>query len=272
MAFITSNKGARIFYKDWGVGKPVVFTHPWAMSSDLWGYVMLYLQSQGFRCIALDRRGHGRSDDPGQGFDFDTLADELHDFMEKLDLHDVTLVGYSMGGGEALHYQARYGYTKRVARLALLGSPECVCKKDDNPDGIDVSALNGVLQDIVTDFPKWLQDGADAFYLPATYGVSQGVIRWTIDMMLQTSMLAAFDCQRNTFFTDFRDDIRQISIPTMVIHGTQDASIPFRCGQAIARTIPGCQFKVYEGAPHGLIMTHPEQIKADLLAFLPFND
>lgn len=268
MSFITTNKGTRIFYKDWGTGKPVVFTHPWAMSSDFWGYILVYLQAQGIRCIALDRRGHGRSDDPGQGYDFDTLADDLEEFMEKLDLRDVTLVGYSSGGGEALRYQTRYGHLGRVSRLVLIGAPDCLVRTADNPDGVEAAIVNGVLDDIFTDFPQWLEDGVDAFYLPGKYGVSQGIIHWTIDMMLQTPMLAAMECQRNTLFTDFREDIRKVSIPTLVIHGNADASIPFRCGEAIARTIPGCQFRVYQDAPHGLIITHAEQIKADLLTFI----
>jgi pimeloyl-ACP methyl ester carboxylesterase len=268
MSFLTTDNGTTLFYKDWGKGRPVVFLHAWAMSSAFWEYTMLSFLSHGIRCIAYDRRGHGRSDDPGHGYDFETLTDDLHSFLEKLDLRDVILVGHSMGGAEAIHYQARYGHAGRVSKLALLGAPDCLRLAADNPEGVTDDQITYALGTIAADFPKWLDDNVDPFYLPDTYGISTGMIHWTIDMMLQTPLYPAIECQRQTLYIDLREDVRQIRIPTLVIHGDQDASIPFRCGQAIAGTIPGCVFKPYPGAPHGLMMTHAAQVNNDLLSFI----
>lgn len=269
MSLLKTNDGTTLFYKDWGTGKPVVFVHACAMTSAFWEYIMLHLNSQGLRCIAYDQRGHGRSDDPGTGYDFDTLTDDLHSLLEQLDLRDVTLVGHSMGGGEVIHYQARYGHTGRVAKLALIGTPDCLRLTADNPEGIDSNLFEQILATtIAKDFPKWLDDNVDAFYLPATFGVSDGVIRWTVDMMRTTPMRTVVDCQRETFSVDLRNDVRQIKIPTLVIHGDMDASIPFRCGKAIAEAIPGSLFSHYPGAPHGLMITHADEVNKDLVSFI----
>jgi len=269
MSLITTTDGTMLFYKDWGTGKPVVFVHGCAMTSAFWEYMMLHLNSRGLRCIAYDQRSHGRSDDPGSGYDFDTLADDLHSVLEHLDLQDVTLVGHSMGGGEIIRYQARYGHCGRVSKLALIGTPDCLQLKDDNPEGIGNNLFEEMLATTIgKDFPKWLDDNVDAFYLPVTFGVSDGIIRWTVDMMRTTPMRAVVDCQRQTFYVDLRSDVRQINIPTLVIHGDLDASIPFRCGKAIAEAIPGSVFKAYPGAPHGIIITHADELNSDLAAFI----
>lgn len=269
MPLLTTTDGTTLFYKDWGTGKPVVFVHGCAMTSAFWEYMMLHLNSEGLRCIAYDQRGHGRSDDPGSGYDFDTLADDLDSLLEHLDLRGVTLVGHSMGGGEILRYQTRYGHYGRVSKLVLIGTPDCLRLTADNPEGIPDSMFEEMLATtIAKDFPKWLDENVDAFYLPATFGVSDGMIRWTIDMMRTTPMRTVVDCQRQTFTVDLRNDVRKINIPTMVIHGDLDASIPFRCGKAIADSIPGSVFKAYPGAPHGIIITHAAQVNNDLAAFI----
>ena len=269
MSLLTTTDGTALFYKDWGTGKPVVFVHGAAMTSAFWEYIMLHLNSRGLRCIAYDQRGHGRSDDPGSGYDFDTLADDLHSFLEQLELQDVILVGHSMGGAEIIRYQARYGHSGRVSKMVLIGTPDCLRHAADNPEGIENDLFEEILATtIAKDFPKWLDDNVDAFYLPATFGISDGTIRWTIDMMRTTPMRTVVDCQRQTFRVDLRNDLRKITIPTLVIHGDQDASIPFRCGKAIADAIPSSVFKAYPGAPHGIIITHADQVNKDLLSFI----
>jgi non-heme chloroperoxidase len=269
MSLLTTTDGTTLFYKDWGTGKPVVFVHGAAMTSAFGEYIMLHLNSQGLRCIAYDQRGHGRSDDPGSGYNFDTLANDLHSLLETLGLQDVTLIGHSMGGGVIIRYQARYGHSGRVSKLCLIGTPDCLRKAADNPEGIEDSLFEEMLAaTIAKDFPKWLDDNVNPFYLPATFDVSDGIIRWTIDMMRTTPMRTVVDCQRETFRADLRNDVRQISIPTLVIHGDLDASIPFRCGKAIADTIPGSVFKAYPGAPHGIMITHADQVNNDLLSFI----
>ena len=174
-----------------------------------------------------------------------------------------------MGGAEIIRYQARHGHSGRVSKMALIGTPDCLRKAADNPEGIEDSLFEEMLAaTIAKDFPKWLDDNVDPFYLPATFGVSDGIIRWTIDMMRTTPMRTVVDCQRQTFRADLRNDLRKITIPTLVIHGDQDASIPFRCGKAIAEAIPDCLFKAYPGAPHGIIITHADQVNNDLVSFI----
>lgn len=268
MSFLTTNDGTTLFYNDWGQGKPVVFVHAWGMNSTFWQYTMIYFRAQGLRCIACDSRGHGRSDDPGYGYDFDTLADDLHCLLEKLDLQDVTLVGHSMGGGVVLRCFSRHGSSGRISRLALLGAADYLPKAGDNPEGIDMSQLNNFLATISTNYLGWLYENIDPFYLPGTFGVSAGTIRWTIDMMLQTSMLAVVDCQQQVITTDFRPEACGITIPTLIIHGDKDASIPFRCGQTFHKLITGSIFKPYRGAPHGLIISHADQVNKDLYDFI----
>lgn len=268
MSFLTTKNGTTLFYKDWNKGKPIVFVHACGMTSAFWESLMLNLGAQGIRCIAYDKRGHGRSDDPGHGYDFDALSDDLHSLLEQLDLRDVTLVGHSMGGGEVLRYQTRHGHAGRVSKLALLGTPDYLRLAADNPEGVPEDMITRVLAILSKDFPQWLNDNVDPFYLPETFGISNGIIQWTVNMMLQTSMRALIDCQHSTFTTDLRIDARQITIPTLVIHGDKDASIPLRCGQAIAGMIAGSHLKVYPGAPHGLIVTHAEQLGNDLLSFI----
>jgi non-heme chloroperoxidase len=269
MPFIKTNDGTTLFYKDWGTGKPVVFIHGAGMNSTFWEYNMVALNSKGLRCIAYDRRSHGLSDDPGTGYDFDTLTDDLHSLLAQLDLRDVTLVAHSMGGGEIIRYQARYAKAGRVSKVVLIGVPDYLRKAADNPEGIDSELFE---QNLATtlgkDFPQWLNDNVDPFYLPETFGISEGMKSWTIEMMRQMPLRAVLCCQRLTFETDLREEARQIRIPTLVIHGDKDVSIPFRCGQSFSKLIPGCLFKAYQGAPHGVTITHAEQVNHDLHSFI----
>jgi len=264
--FIVTRDGASLFYKDWGKGKPVVFVHSWALNSDMWQYQMIHLADQGLRCVAYDSRGHGRSSDPGQGYNYDTLADDLAAVIERLDLREVTLVGHSMGGGEIIRYLSRHG-AKRITRVALVSpSLPFIMKTADNPDGVDKSVFDRMRAKWSRDFPKWLADNARPFFTPET---SPEMIQWGVRMCMQASLKALIDCNRANNETDFRAELPKITVPTLIIHGDKDVSTPLELtGRKTARLIPGSQLKVYEGAPHGLMFTHMDHFNHDLLAFI----
>jgi len=264
--FIVTSDGASLFYKDWGKGKPVVFVHSWALNSDMWQYQMIHLADQGLRCVAYDIRGHGRSSDPGRGYDYDTLARDLAAVIEQLNLREVTLVGHSMGCGVIVRYLSRHG-PRRVARVALV-SPTLpfLLKTEDNPDGVDKIVFERLRATWSKDFPKWLADNARPFFTPET---SPEMVQWGIRMCLQASMKALIDCNRADTETDFRRELPKITTPTLIIHGDKDVSTPLEStGRKTARLIPGSQLKVYEGAPHGLMFTHMDRFNHDLLAFI----
>jgi len=264
--FIVTRDGASLFYKDWGKGKPIVFVHSWALNSDMWQYQMIHLAGQGLRCVAYDSRGHGRSSDPGQGYDYDTLADDLAAVIERLNLREVTLVGHSMGGGEVVRYLSRHG-AKRIAHAVLVApSTPFILKTEDNPDGVDKRVFERLRATWSKDFPKWLADNARPFFTPET---SPEMIQWGVRMCLQTSLKALIDCNRADTETDFRAELPKITMPTLIIHGDADVSTPLELtGRKTARLIPGSQLKVYEGAPHGLMFTHMDRFNRDLLAFI----
>jgi non-heme chloroperoxidase len=264
--FIMTRDGASLFYKDWGKGKPVVFVHSWALNSDMWQYQMIHLADQGLRCVAYDSRGHGRSSDPGQGYDYDTLAGDLAAVIERLNLREATLVGHSMGCGVVARYLSRHG-ARRVARVALVSpSLPFALKTEDNPDGMDKRVLERLQAAWSRDFPKWLADNAPPFFTPET---SPEMIQWGIRMCLQASLKALIDCNRATIETDFRAELPKITAPTLIIHGDKDVSTPLEStGRKTARLIPGSRLEVYEGAPHGLMFTHMDRFNRDLLAFI----
>src|SRR5215475_1945844 len=264
--FIVTRDGASLFYKDWGKGEPIVFVHSWALNSDMWQYQMIHLAGQGLRCVAYDSRGHGRSSDPGQGYDYDTLADDLAAVIEQLNLREVTLVGHSMGGGEVVRYLSRHG-ARRITRAVLVApSTPFILKTADNPDGVDRSVFEQLRATWSKDFPKWLADNARPFFTPET---SPEMIQWGIRMCLQASMKALIDCNRTDTETDFRRELPKITTPTLIIHGNKDVSTPLEStGRKTARLIPGSRLEVYEGAPHGLMFTHMDRFNRDLLAFI----
>ncbi|MGK3966853.1 alpha/beta fold hydrolase [Sorangium sp. So ce118] len=263
--FIETQDGALLFHRDWGAGKPVLFLSGWALSSEMWGYQMLDLADNGLRCVAYDRRGHGRSSDPGRGYDHDTLADDLAAVLEQLDLREVTLVGHSMSGGEIARYLSRHG-DRRIARAVFLApTTPMLLKAPDNPDGLDRLLVEQVRAAIRADYPGWLADNAAPFFLPDT---SPATMDWVRQLMLQCSMKALIDCNRASVEADFRDELRRIEVPTLVIHGDRDASAPLALtGEKTAALVPGSRLIVYEGAPHGLFVTHRERLGRDLLAF-----
>jgi non-heme chloroperoxidase len=264
--FIVTRDGANLFYKDWGNGKPVVFVHSWALDSDMWQYQMIHLAGQGLRCIAYDNRGHGRSSDPGQGYDYDTLADDLAATLDRLNLRDVSLVSHSMGCGVVVRYLSRHG-SRRVARAALVApTTPFLLKTEDNPDGLDKRIFEQLRAMLSRDFPKWLADNAGPFFRPET---SPEMIQWGLKMGMRASLKAVIDCNRAVTETDFRAELPKIATPALIIHGDKDVSAPIELtGRKTAQLIPGSQLKVYEGAPHGLFITHMDRLNRDLHDFI----
>jgi non-heme chloroperoxidase len=256
-----------LFVRDWGSGNPVMFVSGWALGSDFWNYQMLPMSDQGLRCVAFDRRGHGRSSDPGGGYDFDTLAADLHHVIESRNLRGVTLVGHSMGCGEIIRYLSKFGNTGRVTKIALVApTTPCLLKSDSNPTGINRALIEAVRAAMTKDFPKWVQDNTAPFVVRET---SPEMIRWVHCLMNQTSFQALLECNRANIEADFRSELKSIRVPAIVIHGDRDASAPLDlCGRRTAALIPGSKLMVYEGAPHGIVVTHHERLTRDLLAFV----
>lgn len=264
---IRTPQGVRLFHRDWGEGPPVVFIASWSLPSDSWAYQMLALAEAGCRCVAYDRRGHGQSDDPGRGFDFDTLADDLAAVMEALDLRDATLVGFSMGGGEIVRYLTRHG-AGRVARIVLIGSTTpMLVRAADNPGGIDPAVFEAFRREsLMRDFPGWIDDNMVPFVTPDT---PPGLRNWVKEMALRSSAMALLGCHRAIASADFRAELRAVAVPTLVVHGEHDETCPLELtGKPTAALVPGARLALYEGAPHGLFLTHRDRLNADLLAFV----
>ncbi|MGV0029087.1 alpha/beta fold hydrolase [Phormidesmis priestleyi] len=268
---IETRDGISLFHYDWGTGQPVVFVHGWGLGAGMWEYQMTDLSNRGLRCIAYDKRGCGRSDQPGHGYDFDTLADDLASLIEQLDLRNVTLVGFSAGCGDVARYLSRHGMG-RIARSVLIGSvTPFLAKTADNPEGIDPSVFDEMIAALRRDRPRYLAASAPSFFgagLP-TVSVSPELIQWGVGLALQASPKATIEMVRAFSETDFRSDMPAFTMPTLTIHGDQDQNHPIDLtGQKTAQAIPGNQFKVYEGAAHGLFVTHKEQLNRDLLTFI----
>jgi non-heme chloroperoxidase len=263
---IVTRDGTTLFHKDWGSGRPVLFVSSWGLNADMWAYQMVALSGPEVRCIAFDRRGHGRSSDPGRGYDYDTLADDLATVIEQLELNEITLVGHSMGAGEIVRYLSRHG-PSRVARVVLLApTTPLLLKTADNPDGVDKTVFEQMRAMWRKDFPKWLFDNAQPFFVSDT---SSQMIQWVGRMLLQSSLKALIDLNVQVTETDFGGELRRVTPPTFIIHGDRDLSAPLGLtGQKTAQLIPGSRLTVYEGAPHGLMFTHMERLNADLLTFV----
>ena len=241
---VETRDGTRLFYKDWGTGDPVVFLATRAQSSDMWQYQMLRMIQQGLRCIAYDRRGHGRSDQPGSGYDYDTLADDLAALLDKLDLRDVTLVGHSMGGGEIIRYLTRYRLQRVSQAVFLASATPFLQKTPDNPNGFPRDVLDATANAIGIDFPKWVADIQDPYFGP---NATQQMKQWSAAMALQTTVLAAVALDRAIANADFREELKAISIPCLVIHGDKDIFTPLDlCGRQTADRISGSHLLIYE--------------------------
>lgn len=267
--FIRTRDGVDLFYRDWGRDRgrdgPVVFVSSWSLSSDSWAYQMLALGERGLRCVAFDRRGHGRSGDPGAGFDFDTLADDLAAVLDALDLRNVTLVGHSMGPGEIVRYVTRHG-SDRVARIVMLGTiTPLLTRTRDNPDGIDAAVFETFRSEsLMRDFPKWLDDNVRSFVTPAT---SSDMMGWVKNMAVQASLKALLECHRAITSADFREELAAVTVPVLVIHGDRDVTCPIGLARRTVELVPNATLSVYEDAPHGLFLTHMDRLNRDLLAF-----
>lgn len=271
MATLAMKDGISLYYKDWGRGRPVVWSHGWPLNSDSWEAQMRHLAANGFRCVAHDRRGHGRSQESWGGNDMDTYADDLATLVEALDLHDAVLVGFSAGGGEVARYVGRHG-TRRVAKLVLVSAvPPLMLKTPANPGGLPLDAFEKLRAASLADRSQLYRDVASGPFFGANRPgarVSQGVIDAFWMRGMQAGHHAAFECIRAFSETDFTGDLAKIDVPTLVIHGDDDQVVPIGAsGLRSAEMIRGATLKVYAGAPHGLADTHRERLNADLLEF-----
>ena len=270
MPSITTKDGASIFYKDWGFGQPVVFSHGWPLDADAWDEQLLFFASNGFRAIAHDRRGHGRSSQTWTGNDMDTYADDLAALVDALDLKQAILVGHSTGGGEVVRYLGRHG-TGRVARAVLMSAvPPFLLKTPDNPEALPKEAYEQLRQALLRDRAQFWRDFSVLFHGTnrPNAKVSQGVLDQFWRLSMQAGLAAAYQCIQAFGETDFRDDLKRIDIPMLVIHGDDDQVVPMAfSGSRTAKMIAGATLKVYPGAPHALMITHRDQLHADLLSF-----
>jgi len=271
MTTITTKDGTQIYYKDWGRGQPVVFSHGWPLTADAWDAQMLFLSSHGYRTIAHDRRGHGRSGQPWNGNDMDTYADDLAALIEKLDLKNVVLVGHSTGGGEVAHYIGRHG-NARVAKLVLIGAvPPIMVKSAGNPGGLPIEIFDDIRQKTLADRSQFFKDlsgpffGANRAGSKATQGMRDSF--WMQGMM--GSLKGQYDCIKEFSEVDYTPDLKKVEVPTLVIHGDDDQIVPIDdAGRLSAKIIKHATLKVYSGAPHGLTATNQEQVNNDLLEFI----
>jgi non-heme chloroperoxidase len=266
LSTFTTTDGTDIFFKDWGEGQPVLFSHGWPLCADAWDGQLLHMASNGFRAIAHDRRGHGRSSQPWQGNDMDTYADDLAELIDLLDLHDVILVGHSTGGGEVTRYMGRHG-TARVAKAVLLGAiPPLMLKTDENPDGLPVEVFDEIRAGVRTGRSQYYRDLAVPFYGGNRDGavLPQGVVDdfWRMSMM--AGLKGAYDCIEQFSATD----LHQIDVPVLVAHGTDDQIVPYATSAPkTAEQLKNAELKTYPGSPHGLMGDHAREFDADLLAF-----
>ncbi|MGQ0717676.1 MAG: alpha/beta fold hydrolase [Pseudonocardiales bacterium] len=274
MPFVTTRDGTNLFYNDWGTGRPVVLLGTAMMNSRMWEFQAPYLVKHGLRCITYDRRGCGRSDWPWEGYGYDTLADDLVDLIEHLDLRRANLVGYAVGGGEAARYLARHG-TERVAKLALVSSTTPFMMRTENsPDGVEVAAFDEMVSAMIKDRARWMASLVAPFFGgsdtdPADLPLSPELARWMVEIALDSSPRAALEIYRTLFTADQRDELSKITLPTLIIHGEADVGAPIElCGRRSAALIPNSRFVSYENAAHGLFATHADRLNRDLLSFL----
>jgi non-heme chloroperoxidase len=268
---VTTSDGTRIFYKDWGAGRPVVFSHGWPLNADAWDDQSNFVASKGFRAIAHDRRGHGRSSQPWTGNEMDTYADDLAEVIEALDLNDMIVVGHSTGGGEVTRYIGRHG-TSRVAKAVLLGAvPPLMLKTEANPGGLPRDAFDGIRAGVAADRSQFYKDLSESFYGANRPGstVSQGVRDAFWLMSMQVGLKGALDCIKAFSETDFTEDLKRFDVPTLIVHGDDDQIVPIGASAMLSsKLVKGATLKVYPGAPHGLATTHKDEFNADLVAFI----
>lgn len=267
MPFMQTTDATSLFYSDWGEGKAAVFAHAWALNSDMWAYQIPDFTDAGLRCVTYDRRGHGRSDRPRDGYHYDTFADDLASLIELLDLHEVTLIGHSLGCSEIIRYLSRHG-DARVERLVLLAPTTPKLRKSiDNPDGLDETLLAASAQLLKNDVPQWCADNAPPFF--GRTPVSPGLTDWVIRQIVDTPLKVLLDTATIFAIADFRPELPSIRVPTLILHGDLDASAPIELtGEKTAALIPGSRLLVYNGSGHGLYAADHERVNADILTFI----
>ncbi|MCD2453146.1 alpha/beta hydrolase [Methylicorpusculum oleiharenae] len=274
MSTITTKDGTEIYYKDWGSGQPVVFSHGWPLSSDAWESQMVFLAANGYRCIAHDRRGHGRSSQPYNGNDMDTYADDLSELIERLDLNDISLVGHSTGGGEVARYIGRHG-SQRVAKVVLMGAVSpLMLKTDANPSGLPIEVFDKIRAGVTADRSQFFKDLTTSFYGTDRPGakISQGVRDAFWLQGMQGGLKNQLDCIKAFSETDFTPDLKKFDVPTLIIHGNDDQIVPIDASaHASAKLIKNATLMIYPDGPHGLADTHKDKLNANLLAFLKGN-
>jgi non-heme chloroperoxidase len=264
--FVTAKDGTRLFVQDWGRGRPIVLLAAWTFNSNVWGSHIASFNENGFRCIAPDRRGHGRSDAPSNGYDADSLADDLAALLDQLDLRDVILVAHSMGSIEAVNYLARHG-SGRISKLVLLAPvTPYLLKTDDNADGVPQAAVEAQRRAIARDFPGWIAENEAPFFTPQTIAETRA---WIKTMMLDVALPVALACRDTIASTDLRAAAGKIDRRTLIVHGDKDASAPLPItGAKTARLIGGSKLVVIAGAPHCLVLTHEDQVMREILDFI----
>ncbi len=271
MSNFTTKDGTQLFYKDWGSGPAVVFSHGWPLTADAWDAQMVFLGERGHRVIAHDRRGHGRSSQPWTGNDMDTYADDLGELLDALDVKDAVLVGHSTGGGEVARYIGRHG-TRRVAKAVLLSAvPPLMLKTAANPGGLPIDVFDGIRAGVTADRSQFFQDLTTPFYGANREGakVSQGMRDSFWLQGMAGSHKGLIDCIKQFSETDFTEDLKKFDVPTLVVHGDDDQIVPIgAAGLMSAKLVKGATLKVYAGAPHGIATTHADKFNADLLAFI----
>ena len=271
MGKVTTKDGTKIFYKDWGTGQPVVFSHGWPLNADVWDDQMMFVASNGYRAVAHDRRGHGRSGQPWDGNDMDTYADDLAEVIEKLNLKKIVLVGHSTGGGEVTRYIGRYG-TKRVSKVVLVGAiPPIMLQSKSNPDGVPMVAFDGIRAGVSGDRSQFYKDLSMAFYGYNRPGakISEGVREAFWLWSMQVGLKGAMDCIKVFSETDMTEDLKKIDVPTLFIHGDDDQIVPIdNAARKAVKLVKNATLKEYPGAGHGLTATEKEKFNADLLEFI----
>lgn len=266
-----SGNDIKLFYQDLGTGTPVVLIHGWPLSHEMWDYQLAELPAHGLRVIAYDRRGFGKSSQPWDGYDYDTLADDLKAVLDELDLQNVTLVGFSMGGGEVARYMSRHGGA-RVAKVAFISAvTPYLLKTDDNPDGVDQEVFNEITTNLKEDRADFLKTFGKQFYGVSLLSqpVSQAHLDGDFARAYVASHKATLECANSFATTDFRDDLAEIQVPALIIHGDSDKTVPIEAsGERTANALPTAQYIVYEGEPHGLFVTQKDRLNEDLLSFI----